>query len=203
MRLNIKKYKTVKKLSSSEYVVSRSRFIGFVLPADNTTKIQEFIREYSSRYSDATHCCWAYKTGFPENPREYYSDAGEPGGSAGRPILGMISHFELQNVIIIIIRYFGGVKLGIRGLIDAYATSARMAIESSEIIEKQQMATMKIRLPYSLYDTVKHETEIIGGELINPVFESDITCEISVPKDKAKEIADELRAKGGKIITNE
>jgi len=197
------KYKTIKKLSSSEYVVSRSKFLGFALPANNISEVQEFIREYSLRYSDATHCCWAYKTGFPEAPQEYYSDAGEPSGSAGRPILGMISHFELQNVIIIVIRYFGGVKLGIRGLIDAYATSARMAIESSEIIEKQQMAMIKIRLPYSLYDTIKYETEKNGGELINPVFESEIFCEINLPKEITQKIADELRAKGAKIIVNE
>jgi len=199
----MKKYKTVKKLSSSEYVVSRSKFIGFALPAENPTEVQKFIREYSSRFSDATHCCWAYKTGFPENPQEYYSDAGEPGGSAGRPILGMISHFKLQNVIIIVIRYFGGVKLGIRGLIDAYATSARTTIEAAEIIEKQQMAAIKIRLPYSLYDTIKHEIEKQGGELIDPIFESEIVCEISIPKEKAKILAEEFRAKGAKIIVNE
>ncbi len=199
----MKKYKTIKKLSSSEYVVSRSKFLGFALPANNTEEIQNLIRKYSSRFSDATHCCWAYKTGFPENPQEYYSDAGEPSGSAGRPILGIISHFELQNVIIIVIRYFGGVKLGIRGLIDAYATSARMAIEASEIIEKQQMEMFKLRLPYSLYDTIKHEIEIIGGKLINPVFESEINCEINVPKDKAKTFVEELRAKGAGITVNE
>lgn len=196
-------YKSIKKIASSEYVVSRSRFLGFAIPADNIQEVQQIIKKYSSEYSDATHCCWAYKTGFPGKPQEYYSDAGEPGGSAGRPILGMISHFELQNVIIIVIRYFGGVKLGIRGLIDAYATSARMTIEAAEIIKKQPMATKKIRLPYSLYDTVKHEIEKQGGELINPVFESEITCEINIPKNKTEKITDELRAKGAEIIVNE
>ena len=89
---------------------------------------------------------------------------------------------------------------GIRGLIDAYATSARMTIENAEIVTKRQMEMFKFCLPYSLYDTVKHEAEKIGGELINPVFESDIICEINVPKEKAKIFADELRAKGAKII---
>ena len=193
-------FNSIKKIAKSEYVVSRSRFLSFALPADNIEAIQELIREYSSQYSDATHCCWAYKTGCPENPQEYYSDAGEPCGSAGRPILGMISHFKLRNVIIIVVRYFGGAKLGIRGLIDAYATSARIAIESAEIIKKQQMDIFKICLPYSLYDTLKHELEIIGGTLKNPVFELDIICEINLPKENAKIFVDELCAKGAKII---
>ncbi len=193
-------YNSIKNIAESELVVSRSRFLGFALPADNVAEVQKFIRDYSARYPDAAHCCWAYKTGFPENPQKYYSDAGEPSGSAGRPILGMISHFELQNVIIVVIRYFGGVKLGIRGLIDAYATSARITIENAEIVIKRQMETLKIRLPYSLYDTVKHEVEIAGGTLNNPVFETDIICEINMPKEKTKMFADELRAKGVKII---
>ncbi len=193
-------YKSIKNIAESELVVSRSRFLGFALPADNVPAVQKFIRDCSARYPDAAHCCWAYKTGFPEKPQEYYSDAGEPGGSAGRPILGMISHFELQNVIIVVIRYFGGVKLGIRGLIDAYATSARMTIENAEIITKRQMEALKIRLPYSLYDTIKHEVEIAGGTLNNPVFETDIICEINVPKEKAKTFVDKLSAKGAEII---
>ena len=104
-------YKSINKLAESEYIISRSRFLGCALPADSIAAVQEFIRDCSARYPDATHCCWAYKTGFPEKPQEYYSDAGEPSGSAGRQILGMISQFGLQNVIIVAIRYFGGVKL--------------------------------------------------------------------------------------------
>ncbi len=193
-------YNSIKNIAESELVVSRSRFIGFALPADNIQEVQKIIKKYSTEYPDAAHCCWAYKTGFPEKPQVYYSDAGEPGGSAGRPILGMISHFELQNVIIVVIRYFGGVKLGIRGLIDAYATSARMTIENAEIVIKRQMEALKIRLPYSLYDTVKYEVEIAGGTLNNPVFETDIICEINVPKEKAKTFVDKLSAKGAEII---
>ena len=193
-------YKSIKNIAKSELMVNRSRFIGFALPADNIQEVQKIIKNYSTEYFDATHCCWAYKTGFPEKPQEYYSDAGEPGGSAGRPIIGVISHFKLQNVIIIVVRYFGGVKLGIRGLIDAYATSARKTIEIAEIIKKQQMERFKIRLPYSLYDILKHEIESIGGKLINPVFESEIICEIDVPKENAKTFVDELCAKGTKII---
>ena len=196
-------YNSINKLTKSELGVSRSKFIGFALPADNIQEVQKIIKKYSAEYSDATHCCWAYKTGCPEDPQEYYSDAGEPGGSAGRPILGMISHFELQNVIIIVVRYFGGVKLGVRGLIDAYGRSARIAIERAEIVKRQQMERVKICLPYSLYDTLKHEIEIIGGALENPVFEKNIICEINLPKENTKIFVDELSAKGVKIIVNE
>jgi len=193
-------YKSIKNIAKSELMVSRSRFIGFALPADNIQEVQKIIKNYSTEYSDATHCCWAYKTGFPENPQEYYSDAGEPGGSAGRPIIGVISHFKLQNVIIIVVRYFGGVKLGIRGLIDAYTTSARITIERAGIIKKQQMERFKICLPYSLYDILKHEIESIGGTLENPVFEKNISCIINMPKENAKTFVDEFSARGAKII---
>ena len=151
-------YNSINKLTKSELGVSRSRFIGFALPADNIKEVQ---------------------------------------------ILGMISHFELQNVIIIVVRYFGGVKLGVRGLIDAYGRSARIAIERAEIVKRQQMERVKICLPYSLYDTLKHEIEIIGGALENPVFEKNIICEINLPKENTKIFVDELSAKGVKIIVNE
>ena len=88
-------------------------------------------------------------------------------------------------------------------MIDAYATSARVTIEKAEIVKKQPMEAFKLRLPYSLYDTVKHELEIIGGTLENPEFETDIICKINVPKEKAKMFAEELCAKGAEIITNE
>ena len=88
----------------------------------------------------------------------------------------------------------------IRGLIDSYATSARMTIENAEIVTKRQMEILKIQLSYSLYDTVKHEVEIAGGILKNPVFETNIICEINVPKEKTKMFTDELLAKGVKII---
>ena len=192
-------YHSIKTATTTEYVVSRSRFLGYAAPASTQADVQEYIREVSARHPGATHCCWAYKVGFPDNFSEHFSDAGEPSGTAGRPILGVISQFKLQNVIIIVVRYFGGTKLGVRGLIDAYSTTARQTIERAEIIEKHQMMILKVQMPYSIFDTVKHQITTFGGRIISPKFETEIFCEISIPVENHQILLDELQSKGAKI----
>lgn len=190
------KYKTIKSHAQAELVVCRSRFLGFAAQVDSAAAAHNFIKKHTAEFPDATHCCWAYKTGFPDNPQEHSSDAGEPSGTAGRPILGAISHYNLQNVVIVVVRYFGGIKLGIRGLIEAYAAAARSAIENAVIIEKLPMISFNIRISYPLFDIIKHEVKKNGGTIDNPTFEKDISCKISIPKNIAEPFRDELRAKG-------
>ena len=169
-------FKTIKTKCSAEHFTHRSRFIGYAAPANNTESAQSFIHECSILHADATHCCWAYRIGFPGTPLEYFSDDGEPSGTAGRPILGAIKQYELQNIALAVIRYFGGVKLGIRGLIDAYSTTAGITLESAGIITTQPFKVFNIEISYSIYDIIKHEIEVIGGTISNPAFEEKIKC---------------------------
>ncbi len=108
----------------------RSLFIGRVFRAGTEEEAREYVREISRRHADATHHCWAYKVGFPQ-ATEYYSDAGEPSGTAGRPILGAIHRAGVVNTVVVVTRYFGGTKLGVRGLIEAYGECAALALAAA------------------------------------------------------------------------
>ncbi|MGB4096154.1 MAG: YigZ family protein, partial [Acetomicrobium sp.] len=102
-----------------ELTIRRSRFIGHLRVAGSVEEAKKIIREISKEHSNATHNCWAYKVGV-DFPQKHYSDGGEPSGTAGKPILGEIERANLTNAVIVVTRYFGGIKLGVRGLIEAY-----------------------------------------------------------------------------------
>ena len=107
-----------------------SRFLAFALPASSAEEAKSIIADFTNRYHDARHVCWAYMTG--ADRAEYQSsDNGEPSGTAGKPILGQINSLGLTNVVVIVVRYFGGIKLGTSGLIAAYRQAAREALEDS------------------------------------------------------------------------
>jgi len=108
----------------------RSLFIGRASRAGAEEEARENVREIARRYADATHHCWAYRVGFPQTT-EYYSDAGEPSGTAGRPILGAIHRAGVVNAVVVVTRYFGGTKLGVRGLIEAYGECASLALAAA------------------------------------------------------------------------
>ena len=110
----------------TEFTVKRSRFIGSVRTVLSAEEAAALIKDFPLLYPKANHHCWAYRVGI-DSPLEHCSDAGEPAGTAGRPILGTIKRHLLDNTLIVVTRYFGGVKLGVRGLIEAYGTAAEMA----------------------------------------------------------------------------
>ncbi len=125
----------------------RSRFVARLFVAGDEESAREFVREMSQKYSDATHNCWAYRVGYPDI-REYWSDAGEPSGTAGKPIEGAIQRVGITNTVIVVTRYFGGIKLGVRGLIDAYGGAASMAIEKAGRATKRLCRMALVETPY-------------------------------------------------------
>jgi uncharacterized YigZ family protein len=140
-------YKTVRDLSQGLYKEKGSKFIAVAIPVESANDVklqQELLRK---RYHDARHHCYAYRLG--DEPYEIrFNDDGEPSGTAGKPIYGQIQSFELTNVLIVVIRYFGGVKLGTGGLISAYRAAAKDAIENGTIITKTWKASVEIRFTY-------------------------------------------------------
>ena len=123
-----------------------SRFLSFAIPVSSAAEAKEYIGMYANEYPDARHVCWAYMIG--ADRKEFLStDNGEPSGTAGKPILGQINSFNLTNIVIIVVRYFGGIKLGTSGLISAYREAAKLAIEAAEIIEGREMATLTLTFP--------------------------------------------------------
>lgn len=145
MEKEIHRYLTIEKESISELVVHRSRFIAYSFSVTYQEMVREKVLQIQSLYPDASHWCYAWRIGC-NSPLEFSTDAGEPHGTAGRPILGSILRRNLTNLLVIVTRYFGGKKLGVRGLINAYQQAAEMVLESSSIIEKELLAEFILKI---------------------------------------------------------
>lgn len=148
-------YKTLKAPSEGLYKEKMSKFLSFAVPVATADEAKAVVKATQNKYHDARHCCWAYVIGTDRS--EYLSsDNGEPSGTAGKPILGQINSFELTNVVICVVRYFGGIKLGTSGLIAAYRQAAREAIEAGEILECHEQASVTFNFPYlAMNDVMK------------------------------------------------
>lgn len=140
-------YKTIKYKSESIYKDRSSKFIGIILPVDNIEVVKKHLQEIKKEYYDATHHCYAYILGINKEV-QFDSDAGEPVGSAGKPILNTLLSYEITNTLAVVIRYYGGTKLGIPGLINAYKTATQLAIENNEIITKYIFDQLLVFVPY-------------------------------------------------------
>jgi len=140
-------YKTIKYKSESIYRERSSKFIGIILPVDNIEVVKKHLQEIKKEYYDATHHCYAYILGINKEV-QFDSDAGEPVGSAGKPILNTLLSYEITNTLAVVIRYYGGTKLGIPGLINAYKTATQLAIENNEIITKYIFDQLLVFIPY-------------------------------------------------------
>ncbi|MCU0370405.1 MAG: YigZ family protein [Bacteroidales bacterium] len=146
-------YRTIQQESQGLYKEKGSRFIAVAVPAGSLDEVKAALEKLRKQYHDARHHCYAYRIG--EVPYESrYQDDGEPSGTAGKPIYGQIQSFELTDILIVVIRYFGGVKLGTGGLIQAYRAAARDAIENSIIIPRTFYRTIEIRFDYVKMNTV-------------------------------------------------
>ena len=176
-------YKTLKGVSQGIYKEKMSKFIAFAQPAQSADEAKALIKQIANKYHDARHCCWAYMIGTQRD--EYLSsDNGEPSGTAGKPILGQINSFGLTNVVIAVVRYFGGIKLGTSGLIVAYREAARIAIEAGEILECHEQATLSFTFPYlAMNDVMKL---VKSGELKVLEQEFDNVCSMTIQADADK-----------------
>jgi putative IMPACT (imprinted ancient) family translation regulator len=138
-----------------EVVIKRSRFIGVVIPFDHSIPMKDLIRSVQEEFPRATHYCWAYRTRWPRLD-EGSSDGGEPSGTAGRPILNAILASGTWQAAVVVVRYFGGIKLGVRGLIDAYNLSAAEALEACPKVTLEECVPVTLRLPYQKEDQLRY-----------------------------------------------
>ncbi|MEK7433857.1 MAG: YigZ family protein [Cyanobacteriota bacterium] len=166
---------------TKEIKLSNSIFISHLEYADNFEDIKYFISNTSELYKDATHNCWAYITGINGN-NMHSSDDGEPAGTAGKPILNTLQKYNLTNVVAIVTRYYGGTKLGVRGLIDAYSKITEDAILSTQLKKLVEKQTYKITIAYDFFDILKHKIKDFNSELLNVEYSDKIKINISVEK---------------------
>lgn len=200
------KYLTIPKSGEGIYREKMSRFLAFALPVSSVDEARECIALYANEYHDARHVCWAYMVG-ADRLTYLSSDNGEPSGTAGKPILGQINSFGLTNVLIIVVRYFGGIKLGTSGLIAAYREAARLAIEAAEIIEGRDMTTLSLTFPYlamnDVMKLVKAQNPANGRECVKIISQDfDNTCSmmLSLPLDLLPELSGRLEAISGTSV---
>lgn len=190
------KYKTIteKAIGEGFYSESRSKFLAFAHHVDSVEQALEIVKEYRKKYYNARHCCYAYRIGFMGEEFRM-NDDGEPSSTAGKPILGQIDSNGLTNTIIIVVRYFGGVKLGTSGLIVAYREASSDAIAHCDIEERFIEEQIKFTFSYPMMNAVMKIVKDMNPRIINQVF--DNTCELTLSIRKS--YADELKTRLNKL----
>lgn len=184
-------YYTIERAGSSRYTEKMSRFISFAMPVSEAGEAKSLVKEYQNKYHDARHVCWAYMIG-PERREWQLNDNGEPSGTAGKPILGQINSSELTNVLVVVVRYFGGIKLGTSGLIAAYREAARLALEDAGRKECRRMCSLSLQFGYEEADKVMKVIRHADVNIINKTFDNLCHALIEYPLDLDAEIKGRL-----------
>ena len=185
-----KDYKTVKQENSSEFVEKRSRFIGYCKPVTTEQEAVDFINSKRSEHWNATHNVYAYS--LREGNIKRYSDDGEPSGTAGMPMLDVITKNEIYDVCIVVTRYFGGVLLGTGGLVRAYSQGAKVAIEAGEVVLMQSCLMCELQCSYNQYGKVSSLIMEIGAEIDDTVFEADVVIKFHIKPEELDRLNKQL-----------
>jgi uncharacterized YigZ family protein len=174
---------TVGQSATAEIVIERSRFIGHCLEADSEAAAKSFINQIRALHSQATHNCYAYRVGGGEHPLEYFNDHGEPAGTAGKPILGAIGRLNLTNTVVVVTRYFGGKKLGVRGLIEAYGQAATAVLAEAGQIRRIPQFTVRLTYGYANHSLILHRMNQIGATILESQFTEVVATNFTIPEE--------------------
>ena len=172
-----------------EFVEKKSRFIGRVWCVESEEEALARIQEMKKQHYDASHNCWAYV--IKDGPMRF-SDDGEPGGTAGNPMMQVLQREELFNVVCVVTRYFGGVLLGAGGLVRAYTKGAKIAIHAAGKSMKRVWTVLYVPCPYNFYERVKLEVEAFGGVLRDTQFGAEVELEILIAEGQTQAFLDKL-----------
>ncbi len=180
-------YQTIREPSEGLYKEKGSRFISIACPVDNKEQAEEQISEIRKKYHDARHHCFAYILK-PDKSEFRVNDDGEPSNSAGQPILGQIKASDLTNILIVVVRYFGGTLLGVGGLIRAYKTAASNAIESASIVTRTILEAYLLRYSYDQTNAVMKAIETNGIKILDQQFDEQVKLKIGIRKSIANRV---------------
>ena len=172
-----------------EFIEKRSRFIGHIFPVETEEEALEKIQQLKKKYYDATHNCWAYVI---RGGAMRFSDDGEPGGTAGNPMMQVLQREGLNNVVCIVTRYFGGVLLGAGGLVRAYTKGAKIAIDAAGKSMKRVWTVLYLPCPYTYYERVKLEIAAFDGILRDTQFGAEVEMEILLAAAKTQPFLDRI-----------
>ena len=183
-------YKTVERESETLIIEKKSKFISHVMPVDNEASALEYLNKIRSEYPDATHNVYAYV--IDENNIFRYSDDGEPGGTAGMPVLDTIRNMGLVDVVVVVTRYFGGTLLGTGGLVRAYSASAKEGLTESGIITRIMCDIISVKTEYDMVGKLQYHFATNGNIVTDTVYENDVTFFVASPKTDTDRLINEL-----------
>jgi uncharacterized YigZ family protein len=185
-------YKTIATVSEGYITEQRSRFISFAIPLQTPEQAKETVAKYRKQYYDARHVCWAYMLGTTRDQFRI-NDDGEPSSTAGKPILGVINSNELTDLLIVVVRYFGGVKLGTSGLIVAYRNAAQDAINNAQIVEKTVDEDISISFEYPFLNSVMKIIKEEQAQILFRQFEMNCEITLRICRSEAEKLKNKLR----------
>ena len=188
----IDEFKTIKDKSEGTYSELRSKFLAFAHHVTTVEEAMALVEQYQRKYYDARHVCWAYMIG-PEREIFRSNDNGEPSGTAGKPILGQINSNELTDLIILVVRYFGGVKLGTSGLIVAYKTAAAEAIANAEVETRTVNEEFTFSFEYPLMNSVLKVVRDLDARIVSQSYDMDCQMTLSIRRGKMQELQEKIK----------
>lgn len=184
-------YLTIQDKSEGIYTEKRSKFLAFAHPIETIDEIKDLITDYKKKYYDARHVCYAYMLG-PERTDFRVNDDGEPSSTAGKPILGQINSRELTNILVVVIRYFGGVKLGTSGLIVAYREAAAEALSAAAVIEKTIEETVTFTFPYVMMNSVMRVVKELNPRIVEQKYDETCIITLAIKRSMAPMLEERL-----------
>ncbi|MBN1598221.1 MAG: YigZ family protein [Bacteroidales bacterium] len=178
-------YKTIKEPGFGEFKDRGSKFLAFAYPVQTEKEIKELLGELKKKHHSARHHCYAFRIGAEEF---YYrtNDDGEPSGTAGKPIYGQILSFDLTNILIVVVRYFGGTLLGTSGLINAYRSAAKVCLEHATVVDQVINENITIKFQYASMNSVMRIIKEESAEILSQDFSDTCTISLGIPKSKAE-----------------
>ena len=185
-------YKTISGTSEGAYSELRSKFLAFAHPVTTVEEAMAVVEQYQKKFYDARHVCWAYMLG-PEREVFRSNDNGEPSGTAGKPILGQINSFGLTDVVVMVVRYFGGVKLGTSGLIVAYRTAAAEALSNASIVVRTVDEDYTFSFEYPFMTAVMKVVREMDARIVSQTYDMDCSMTVSLRKGKMDELKEKVR----------
>lgn len=184
-------YLTIEKYTEGIYKEKGSKFLAFAYPVNNQDEIKQILTDLRKKYYDATHHCYAYILGFDKEEFRM-NDDGEPSSTAGKPIYGQLLSNNLTNVLVVIVRYFGGTKLGVSGLIKAYKAATAVCLEAAQIVEKKVMRLYEISFGYDKMNAVMSFLKQMNAQQKHHSFDNECSIEVLINEENCNKFEEEI-----------
>lgn len=197
-------YKVPSKTVTVEQVIKNSKFITSVTRVTDKQKAKEFIDTVSKKYSDASHNCYAFVAGNPDSTTDIgFGDDGEVSGTAGKPILSVLQHKKIGEIVVVVSRYFGGTKLGTGGLVRAYTSSVQDALDKLPLEDCVALKSITLKFDYQYENTVRQVLNKFSLEIADSIYTDNVDMKLEVPEDNLNQLETELQnSTSGKIEIN-